>query len=217
MSDVWKESREALKLQMTKATYDSLIEPIRFVSELNSIYTLGIISASVKERLENMPIGQAVNRAIVDITGGPVTVEYVIIDGESPPSRGKAKKLIHPPDDEDLPGSVRDKRKPGRYYIDNRFIRGGYAARVGPGGIAVYNILAASADNDYQDCFPSYGKIAELGGMSKTQAKNKIKELEALNIVSVERRKNPSNPKINDSNLFTLIDDKEWKKLKQEG
>lgn len=212
MSDVWEQAKVSLRESMTQATYNDLINPIHLVGLTGSAYTLGVPSASAKERLENMPIGKAINQMLISILGGPATVKYVVVDEKPLPNRGKVKKDTSP-EDEDLPGSVRDKRKPGRYYIDNIFIRGGYAARVGPGGIAAYNVLTASADNDHQDCFPSYGKIAELSGMSRAQAIKKVKELEALNIIEVEIRKNPSSPKRNDSNLFTLIDDKEWVKL----
>lgn len=212
MSDVWEKAKKDLKGQMTSTIYNNLIEPIHLVSCNHYTYTLGTNSSSIKDRLENMPIGQAIERALVCSVGGPVTVEYILIEESPPPNRVDKEAPQQAEQDPNI--QIRDHRKPGRYYIDSVFVRGGYAAKIGPGGVTVYNILVASADNDYQDCYPSYGKIAELGGMSKTQAKNKIKELEGLNIISVERRKNPNNPKINDSNLFTLINDKEWKKLK---
>lgn len=212
MSDVWEQAKKDLKLGMGEATYNTLLLSAELLKQEGDVYIIGVPSHSIRDKIEGHLSG-AIDKALSNVAGKPISVRLKVTDSPRKPA-GRVAKNPPPPDDEDLPGSVRDKRKPGRYYIDNRFIRGGYAAKVGPGGIAAYNVLVASADNDYQDCFPSYGKIAELGGMSKTQAKNKIKELEGLNIISVERRKNPNNPKLNDSNLFTLIDDKEWKKLK---
>lgn len=210
--DIWERAKEDLRLSVgQESIYNDLFLKSELLGQEGDTYIVGVSSHLVRERIEGRLNGLVV-RVLSNAVGKPVKVTFKVASEKKP--AGRVGKYPPSPDDEDLPGSVRDKRKPGRYYIDNIFIRGGYAARVGPGGIAVYSVLAASADNDYQDCFPSYGKIAELSGMSKTQAKNKIKELEALNIVSVERRKSPNNPKINDSNLFTLIDDKEWKRLK---
>lgn len=210
MSDAWEQTKKDLRLGMGEATYNTLLLSAELLKQEGDVYIIGVPSHSIRDKIEGHLSGVMV-KTLSSVVGKPVKIAFKVANEKKP--AGRVAKNPPPPDDEDLPGSVRDKRKPGRYYIDNVFIRGGYAARVGPGGIAAYNVLTASADNDHQDCFPSYGKIAELSGMSRAQAIKKVKELEALNIIEVEIRKNPSSPKRNDSNLFTLIDDKEWVKL----
>ncbi len=207
----WELAKKDLANQMTLATFNDLFKDALLIKESSGVFTISVPSASVKARIEGRLNGQ-VGRTLASVVGKPARAVFVVNGGAPPIPKKKAVKPTQPKGN-DLPIAVRDKRKAGRYFIDTVFIRGGYAAKVGAGGIAVYNILAASADNDYQDCYPSYAKIADLAGISKSQAKIKIKELEVLNIISIEVRRNPNNPKLNDSNLFTLLDDEKWVKL----
>ena len=83
---------------------------------------------------------------------------------------------------------IRDRRGGSRYFIDNALLRGGWGARVGPYGIAVYNALALHVDADSQDGYPSYATIAKLTGMSERQAMRKVDELASYNIINKEPR-----------------------------
>ncbi len=101
---------------------------------------------------------------------------------------------------------VRDRRGPERYFIDNIFMRGGWAAAVGPYGIAVYDCLALHADADNQDAWPSRATIGRLTGMSSKTAGNKMIELAKHNIIKVESGKAKGRP-----NTVYLLASSEWR------
>ena len=62
----------------------------------------------------------------------------------------------------------RDRRKKGWFWMDNDYLNG-YAKYFGAVGTAIYVSLCRHADNDTQECFPAYKKIAEeLGLVEKT-------------------------------------------------
>jgi hypothetical protein len=94
------------------------------------------------------------------------------------------------------------------YQIDNEFISGGYAAAVGVYGIAVYNVLAAFANNGSQQAWPSHKTIAELVGCSRRKVIDAVRDLERFNIIQVQGRLNENGGKT--SNMVTLIDRSEW-------
>ncbi len=77
---------------------------------------------------------------------------------------------------ENKPYQIRDRRGGNRYYVDNVFLRGGWAARVGVYALAVYNVLAMFADGDEQAAWPSYQTMADLTGMSRRHAMRAIAE-----------------------------------------
>ena len=109
---------------------------------------------------------------------------------------------------DDLPLVVRDRRANRRYFIDNSFVRGGWAAAVGPFGIAAYNALALHADVDSQDAWPSYATIANLTGMSRAKAIDAVEELAAWGLIHVETRQDA---RLYKSNVATLLDASQWR------
>ena len=80
--------------------------------------------------------------------------------------------------------NVRDKRRPLWFSIDNVFLRGGYAHKVGPTGLAVYAGIALHVNLETQSGYPSHDTIARLTGMSQRQVARKVKELRDLNIIA---------------------------------
>ena len=109
---------------------------------------------------------------------------------------------------DDFPLVVRDRRANRRYFIDNSFVRGGWAAAVGPFGIAAYNALALHADVDSQDAWPSYATIANLTGMSRAKAIDAVEELAAWGLIHVETRQDA---RLYKSNVATLLDASQWR------
>ena len=105
---------------------------------------------------------------------------------------------------------VRDRRGGDRYFVDNLFLRGGYAARVGAYGIAVYNALCLFANADTQEAWPSHRTIARLTGMSRMQVTRCIHDLVAMNLVQVEGV-------IGRSNTYTLLHRESWKTIPATG
>jgi len=103
---------------------------------------------------------------------------------------------------------IRDQRGSNRFFIDNAFFRGGYAARVGPYGIAIYNALVFHAHYQSQDCYPSYRSLAQETGMSKRQAQRKIAELIELRVILSSPRSRQDGSQT--SNIYTLTAKEAW-------
>jgi DNA-binding Lrp family transcriptional regulator len=83
---------------------------------------------------------------------------------------------------------IRDLRDGDWYWIE-RSVLNIYGKRLKASGIAVYNALALFANSKTQMCFPTQKAIAELLGLSRRTVIRKIRELEALGLIKVERIK----------------------------
>jgi len=111
---------------------------------------------------------------------------------------------------DDKPFQIRDRRGGNRYFIDNAFLRGGWGAKIGPYGIAIYNALAMFADADAQSAWPSYQTIADLTGMSRRQAIRKVDKLAGYHIINKQERDDPKTESRNQTNLIILLHPNEW-------
>lgn len=72
------------------------------------------------------------------------------------------------------------------YWIASKVLRA-HSKKIGPSGIAVYNALASFADSKTQGCFPSRKTIARVLGLSRKTVARKIKMLQELGLISVEK------------------------------
>ncbi len=106
------------------------------------------------------------------------------------------------------PRSPKDK---DRFFIDNTFFSGGWAGKLGPYAIAVYNAIAMHANFETQEAWPSHNTIAKLTGMSTRQVIREVEQLESYNIVSVKSRQEERKPAI-----ITLLDKSAWKPVDAE-
>ena len=192
----------SLKRQTTAAIFDQLLKPLCVEKIADGVLYLSTAGNGIK-MLETQW-----KRRILDAIADGEGVADIVFEA-------KHSQLL--PADENTPDlltpmRVRDRRKPRRYYVDNKFIRGGYAAIVGPYGLAVYSVLAMHADADDQNAWPSHATIAQLTGMSRRQSIRKVAELEALNVVQVMGRLKADGSQ--DSNVVVLIDCDDWKEIK---
>jgi biotin operon repressor len=87
-----------------------------------------------------------------------------------------------------LNSGIRDLRDGGWYWI-SRAILHTYGRRLKPSGIAVYNALASFANFETQTCFPTQEAIARLVGISRRTVGRKVKLLEQLGLIRVERKR----------------------------
>jgi hypothetical protein len=97
--------------------------------------------------------------------------------------------------------AVKDRRS-GFAIIDNTLIDD-YGPLIGAYGIAAYCILVRFARADGTDSYPSYQKVADLMGASRSTAIRAIKRLIELRLIEKEKRS------INGeslSNIYALID-----------
>jgi len=81
---------------------------------------------------------------------------------------------------------VRDLRDGDWYWVGRKVLRL-YGRRLGTSGLAVYNALACFADSETQRCFPTRKVIAQILGVSRRTVTRKIKLLEELGLVGVEK------------------------------
>ena len=94
----------------------------------------------------------------------------------------KAKEyMIH-----DQSSKARDLKDGDWYWIDRKVLRL-YARRLGASGIAVYNALAYFADSKTQSCYPARKTIARILGVSRRTVTRKIKLLDELGLVRIEK------------------------------
>ncbi|MBL7141789.1 hypothetical protein ISS21_01690 [Patescibacteria group bacterium] len=102
---------------------------------------------------------------------------------------------------------VRDKRKEGRYYVDNEFLNG-YAKYVGWQGQVVYHALCRHAKDEM--CFPGQRHLAIELGISLGSVNKGVKNLLEWNIIVIERKNRT------EVNTYHLLDRSVWvKKLDQ--
>lgn len=84
------------------------------------------------------------------------------------------------------PVKTRNLKDGGWYWIDQKVLRL-YTRRLGATGIAVYNALACFADSKTQRCFPTRKAIAQILGVSRRTVTRKIRLLEELGLVRIEK------------------------------
>lgn len=106
---------------------------------------------------------------------------------------------------------IRDSRSKDWFYLDNEILEvfGGKGKGEGEQGIGihalgVYMVLAKHANNDTQQCKPSYQTIATILGVSRNTVITAIKTLEKAGIISVEQRTSTENKKVHTTNIYTL-------------
>lgn len=199
-SDIWTKTLSQLRLETTKATYNTILEGSRLAS-INGVYTIEAPSEIAREWLEYR-LRPIVARALAGVTDQVIDPAKLVFTMLQP------GQLPAPDDDDDAVSiHIRSKRKERRYYIDNEFILLGYAARVGPYAGMVYNVLCCRADNQTQTSYPGKQSIADDAGISLEECKRAIKTLEQYHLIHVLREKKGKGWK---SNTYTLLDVSDW-------
>ncbi len=94
-------------------------------------------------------------------------------------------KVFKPMTGEQL-AKIRSLKDGDWYWIGRRVLRL-YGRRLGASGIAVYNTLACFADSRTQSCFPTRKAMARILGVSRRTITRKIKLLEELGLVRIEK------------------------------
>ena len=75
---VWSETQAMLRRQMTRATYDAIIQGTELLGQENDVYMVGVQTEMAKEWLENR-LGEIVQRTLSNVVGMPVKVEFRLI------------------------------------------------------------------------------------------------------------------------------------------
>lgn len=77
----------------------------------------------------------------------------------------------------------------GDWFWINKKVLQFFSRSLKSSGLAVYNVLASFANSKSQACFPTQKTIAELIGMSKRTVIRRIRELQELDLLAVEKRR----------------------------
>jgi chromosomal replication initiation ATPase DnaA len=72
---IWAETQAVLRPQMTRATYDTIIQGTRLLGRENGNYIIGVQTEMAKEWLENR-LRDIVRRALSNVIGVTVNVEF---------------------------------------------------------------------------------------------------------------------------------------------
>ena len=83
---------------------------------------------------------------------------------------------------------IRDMRD-GNWFWIHKTILSKYAKRLGASGFLVYSALAFFANSRTQICFPTQKALAELTGLSRRTVIRKVKLLEKLGLIRVQKGK----------------------------
>jgi hypothetical protein len=79
---IWAETQQALRRQMTQATYDAIIQRTVLLQYVGNQYVVGVHSDMAKEWLENR-LHDIVQRALSNVVGRPVKIEFRLLNGLS--------------------------------------------------------------------------------------------------------------------------------------
>ncbi len=83
---------------------------------------------------------------------------------------------------------IRDMRD-GNWFWIHKTILSKYAKRLGASGFLVYSALAFFANSRTQICFPTQKALAELTGLSRRTVIRRVKLLEKLGLIKVQKGK----------------------------
>ena len=76
---IWAETQSVLSRQMTRATYDAIIQGTVLLHRGKERYLVGVQTEMAKEWLENR-LRELVQRSLATVVGSTVTVEFTLID-----------------------------------------------------------------------------------------------------------------------------------------
>jgi len=87
--------------------------------------------------------------------------------------------------------ALRDIRDGNWYWIHRAVLRL-YGRKLGPAGIAVYNVLASFANSQTQCAFPTQKAMADMLGLSERTVARKVRLLRDLGLIATEKRRGAS-------------------------
>lgn len=104
---------------------------------------------------------------------------------------------------------IRTKRKPSRFFVENEYVHGGYAATLPNSCTRIYLVLSVHCNNETQVAFPSISKIQELSGCTNRNTTMKaIATLEEYGIVGILKTKG-----FNMVNVYAFQATRYWKPI----
>ena len=85
---------------------------------------------------------------------------------------------------------LRNKRKPSRFFVENEYVHGGYAATLPDSCTSIYTVLSVHCNNETQVAFPSITTIQIFSGCTNRNTTMKaIATLQEYGIINVLKTK----------------------------
>lgn len=104
---------------------------------------------------------------------------------------------------------LRTKRKPSRFFVENEYVHGGYAATLPNSCTKIYLVLSVHCNNETQVAFPSISKIQEMSGCTNRNTTMKsLSILEAYGIIAILKTKG-----FNMVNVYAFQSHRYWKPI----
>ena len=104
---------------------------------------------------------------------------------------------------------IRTKRKPSRFFVENEYVHGGYAATLPNSCTRIYLVLSVHCNNETQVAFPSVTKIQGMSGCTNRNTTMKaIATLQEYGIVGILKTKG-----FNMVNVYTFQATRYWKPI----
>ena len=113
-----------------------------------------------------------------------------------------------------LEGGSKERRAQRPEMASKPFAEGGFAIvpaefrnslpTVKPSAASVYLTLLFYKDNVNHTCYPSIARIARETGLNRKTVMFALKDLVSKGLITITKRKDKNNPKLNDTNLYTL-------------
>lgn len=104
---------------------------------------------------------------------------------------------------------IRTKRKPSRFFMENEYVHGGYAATLPDTCTTIYTVLSVHCNNETQVAFPSITKIQELSGCTNRNTTIKsLSILESYGIIGILKTKG-----FNMVNVYAFQATRYWKPI----
>lgn len=111
------------------------------------------------------------------------------------------------------PDTLRSKKKPNRFVVDNEYVRGYYLAKFPPVCSQVLLTLLVHCNLKRQDAFPSIKTIQELSGCTNTRSViSALRILEAYGIIGIGRSKRG----VKAVNLYTFRAVRFWRRVSKD-
>jgi len=104
---------------------------------------------------------------------------------------------------------IRTKRKPSRFFVENEYVHGGYAAILPNSCTRIYLVLSVHCNNETQVAFPSISKIQEMSGCTNRNTTMKaLSILDAYGIIGILKTKG-----FNMVNVYAFQSHRYWKPI----
>jgi hypothetical protein len=192
-TDVWAAALDELRLQMTRATFDTWVKTAIVISYQNGTFTIGASNGYARDWLEHR-LHRVVQETLTRLVGSPVEVCYeTVSDGGVVVPRVTPAQLAQPELPEIFVQGVREDDyarivEPDKVFVGTQYFRREWLPRLGP---VLWTLILELRQRCYwnkrtgekrDQCKATYADLASAIGVSESTA------YRTLNPKDTERR-----------------------------